>query len=173
MLFSTTDTLQGYTIEEYLGPVYAACRIPYVSDTGIFKKNGRVERFSQNAMMDILFRGLKAHAENRRANAVIAIRFMVGKEDHVFAMGTAVQISPEPPDEAGFHPTNDDVRIVSGPIVNEFEQMPAYPNAEPDGTPIPVTVEDGVIVCPNCGARQQPRKACFKCKALFDIQGEE
>lgn len=121
MLFSTTDTLQGYTIEEYLGPVYAACFIPYVSDTGIFKKNGRVERFSQNAMMDVLFRGLKEHAENRRANAVIAIRFMVGKGDHVFAMGTAVRVSPEPTDEAGFHPTSEEEEIE--PIENGFQSL--------------------------------------------------
>ena len=99
MLFSTTDTLQGYTIEEYLGPVYAGSVFP---EKGL-KKNGAWARFNQNWWMEKLFEGLEAHAKEQHANAVIAIRFMVGKEDHVFAVGTAIKVSPEPPEDAGFH----------------------------------------------------------------------
>ena len=44
--------------------------------------------------------------------------------------------------------------------------------AVPEGSPVPVTVHDSVIVCPICGARQQPRRACYKCKTLFDVRDE-
>lgn len=84
MLITTTDTLQGVEIKEYIGPVYA-----YALDiTGGLGKMGDKQ---MELAMGKLFDALQAAGEKAGADAVIGVKFIL--DSHIIrGIGTGIKL---------------------------------------------------------------------------------
>lgn len=88
MLITTTDTLQGVEIAEFIGIIYAIAPDLFMVGSGEY-----AEKMLEDTM-EPLIQALKDKGEKVGADAVIGVRFAIAN-NYIRAYGTAVKYSPK------------------------------------------------------------------------------
>lgn len=99
MVLSTTDTIDGYKIEDYLGIVTGvSVSIPKVSLSFNMKKYYQSFKSKVNEIKEEAFQDLKDNAKKLNANAIVGISLDIETSDtsgviFVSVTGTAVKVA--------------------------------------------------------------------------------